>query len=52
MYQPSTPWGAKEVRCSGFLWTSTRVPGGAKGVALKLKFPKRAVCAEIGLASG
>jgi hypothetical protein len=46
MYQPSTPWGAKAERCAGVSWTRMRVPGGAKGVALKLKFPKRAACAE------
>ena len=46
MYQPSTPCGVKEVRCLVVWWTRTRVPGGARGVWLKLKFPKVAAYAE------
>ena len=47
MYQLSTPCGAKEARCSVVSWTKTRVPSGARGVWLELKFPKVAVYAEI-----
>ena len=46
MYQPSTPCGAKEARCLVVLWTRTRVPGGARGVRLKLKLLKVAAYAE------
>ena len=46
MYQPSTPCGAKEARCSVVSWMRTRVPGGARGVWLNLKFPKLAAYAE------
>ena len=46
MYQPSTPCGAKEARCSVVSWTSTRVPGEERGVWLKLKLPKVAAYAE------
>ena len=46
MYQPLTPCGAKEARCSVVLWTRTRVPGGARGVRLKLKLLKVAAYAE------
>ena len=48
MYQPSTPCGAKEARCLVVSWTRTRVPGGARGVRLKLKLklPKVAAYAE------
>ena len=46
MYQPLTPCDAKEARCSVVLWTRTRVPGGARGVWLKLKLPKVAAYAE------
>ena len=47
MYQPSTPCDAKEARCLVVLWTRTRVPGGARGVRLKLKLQKVAAYAEI-----
>ena len=30
----------------GLRCTKTRVPGGARGVALKLKLPKRYACAD------
>ena len=46
MYQPLTPCGAKEARCSVVLLTRTWMPGGARGVWLKLKFPKVAADAE------
>ena len=46
MYQPSTPCGAKEARCSVVSWTRTQVPGGARGVQLKLKLPKVAAYDE------
>ena len=46
MYQPSIPCGAKGALCSVVLWTRTQVPGGARGVWLKLKLPKVAVYAE------
>ena len=46
MYQPSLPYIPKVVYCEGFKWTSTYVPGGASGVALKLKSPQSAGCAE------
>ena len=46
MYQPSTLCGVKEARCSVVSWMRTRVPGGARGVRLKLKFPKVAAYAE------
>ena len=47
MYKPSTPCGAKEARCLVVLWKRTWVPGGARGVWLKLKLPKVAAYAEI-----
>ena len=46
MYQPSTPCGTKEARRLVVLWTRTRLPGGARGVRLKLKLPKVAAYAE------
>ena len=39
-------YGAKEARCSVVSWTRTQVPGGARGVRLKLKLPKVAAYAE------
>ena len=47
MYQPSTPCVAKEARCLVVSWKRTRVPGGARGVWLKLKFLNVAAYAEI-----
>ena len=46
MYQPSNPCGEKEAHCLVFLWTMTWVPGGTRGVRLKLKLPKVAAYAE------
>ena len=46
MYQPSTPCGAKEARCLVISWTRPWVPGGARGVWLKLKLRKVAAYAE------
>ena len=31
----------------GFLWNMTLVPGGAKAVLFKSKFPSIVVCAEV-----
>ena len=39
MYQQSTVCVSKEAWDVGFSWTRIFMPGGAKGVALKLKFP-------------
>ena len=47
MYQPLAPCGAKEARCLVVSWMRTRVPGGARGVWLKLNFPRVATYAEI-----
>jgi hypothetical protein len=33
----TTPWGAMLVCWSGVIWTTTHVPGGARGLLLKLK---------------
>ena len=41
MYQPLTPCGANEARCLVVSWTRTLVPGGARGVRLKLKLQKK-----------
>ena len=46
MYQPSTPCGAKKALCLVVSWKRTRVPGGTRGVRLKLKLPKVAAYAE------
>ena len=46
MYQPSSACVEKEFRLEAALWTKTLVPGGARGVALKSKFPLMAVWAE------
>ena len=46
MYQPSTSCVEKEGRLEAALWTNTLVPGGAREVSLKSKFPLMAVWAE------
>ena len=46
MYQPSTECVEKEGRLEAALWTKTLVPGGARGVSLKSKFPLMAAWAE------
>ena len=46
MYLPSTPCGVKEARCLVVSCTRTRVPGGERGVWLKLKLPKVAAYDE------
>ena len=46
MYQPSTAWVENEGRLEVALWIKTLVPGGARGVSLKLNFPFMAVWAE------
>ena len=46
MYQPSTACVEKEGQFEDALWTKTLVPGGARGVALKLEFPLMATWAE------
>ena len=39
MYQQLTAWVENEVRLEATLWIKNLVPGGARGVALKSKFP-------------
>ena len=46
MYQPSTACVGKEGQLEAALWTKTLIPGGASGLALKLKFPLMSVWAE------
>ena len=46
MYHSLTPFGAEEARCLVVSWRRTRVPGGARGVRLKLKSPKEAAYAK------
>ena len=46
MYHPSTLFVEKEGRVEEYSWNKTLVPGGAKGVALKLKFTLMAAWAE------
>jgi hypothetical protein len=45
-YQPSTPCGDQEECCDLSSYATTLVPGGAIGVALKLKEPKRPAQAD------
>ena len=46
MYHPPTACVEKEGRVDDDFWTKTLVPGGARGVVLKLKFPLMAAWAE------
>ena len=46
MYQTLIPCGEKEACCLVFSWTTKRVPGGARGVRLKLKLQRVAAYAE------
>ena len=46
MYQPSVPCPAQVFLLVDFSWTTTCVPGGAIGVALKSKFPSSAAYAD------
>ena len=46
MYQPSTACVENEGQLEVASWTKTLVPGGARGLALKLKFPLMAAWAE------
>ena len=46
MYHPSVPFPAHDNLLFGFSCTTNLVPGGAIGVALKLKFPNNAAYAE------
>ena len=46
MYEPLTACVEKEGQVEENSWTKTLVPGGARGVVLKLKFPLMAVWAE------
>ena len=46
MYQPSTECVDKEGRLEAASWTKTLVPGGARAVALKSKFPLMAAWSE------
>ena len=47
MYQPLTASVENEGQLKAALWTKTLVPGGARGVALKMKFPLMAAWAEM-----
>ena len=46
MYHPLTAFMYKEVWVEYYLWTKTFVTGGARGVALKSKFPLMATWAK------
>ena len=46
MYQPSSPCAPQVVLVFFGLYAITLVPGGARGVAEKLKLPKRYAWAE------
>ena len=46
MYQPPTACMDKEGQVEDNSWTKTLVPGGARGVALKSKFPLMAAWSE------
>ena len=46
MYQQSASCVEEEGRLEAASWTKTLVPGGARGVALKSKFPLMAGWAE------
>ena len=46
MYQPSTAWVENNRRLEDTSWIKTFVTGGARGVALKSKFPFMAALAE------
>ena len=46
MYHPSRPCAPKLVLWEGLRCIITLVPGGAIGVAEKLKLPKMAACAD------
>ena len=46
MYQPISPFGLHVSRYDGFRCAITFVPGGARGILLKSKFPKRYACAD------
>ena len=46
MYHLSTACVDKEGRLEDYLWTKTLVPGGARGVVLKSKFPLMAAWSE------
>ena len=46
MYQLSTECVEKEGRLEAASWADTLVPGGARGLALKSKFPLMDACAE------